>query len=103
MLTVTDRARETLARLKASTANGEDAEAGLRLLLAAGDMQFGLQVDRCKPGDQVIEHAGDKVLLVDEALADALDDATIDAEGEGVEDDLVIKRPRAGGAASRAT
>ena len=103
MLTVTDRARETLARLKASTTNGEDTDAGLRLLLAAGDMQFGLQVDRCKPGDQVIEHAGDKVLLVDEALADALNDATIDAEAGGAEDGLVIRRPRADGARDRAT
>jgi hypothetical protein len=52
---------------------------------------------------QVIEHAGDKVLLVDEALADALTDATIDAETGGAEDDLVIKQPRAGGAANRVT
>lgn len=97
MLTVTERAKETLARLKASTASREDTDAGLRLLLAAGDMQFGLQVDHWKPGDQVIEHAGAKVLLVDDALADALSDATIDAESMGQGDDLVITRPRAGG------
>lgn len=97
MLTVTERAKEALARLKASTASREDADAALRLLLAAGDMQFGLQVDHWKPGDQVIEHAGAKILLVDDALADALSDATIDAETGGAEDDLVIKRPRAGG------
>jgi Fe-S cluster assembly iron-binding protein IscA len=94
MLTVTDRAKETLARLKATTAGLDDAEAGLRLLLASGDMQFGLQMDYSKPGDQVVEHAGVKVLLVDEALADALTDATIDADSVGGGDDLVIRRPR---------
>lgn len=103
MLTVTERAKETLARLKATTTSSQDTEAGLRLLLAAGDMQFGLQMDRRKPGDQVIEHAGVKVLLVDDALADALADATIDAESIGEGDDLVIKRPRAAGRQNGAT
>ncbi len=103
MLTVTERAKETLARLKATTTSSEDTEAGLRLSLAAGDMQFGLRMDRPKPGDQVIEHAGAKVLLVDDALADALSDATIDAESMGQGDDLVITRPRAGGRRNGAT
>lgn len=103
MLTVTERAKETLARLKATAENGSGADAGLRLLFGTGPTEFGLQPDREKPGDQVVEHAGAKVLLVDEALADALADATIDVEagaepgdaaaGDGV-DDLVITRPR---------
>lgn len=98
MLTVTERAKETLARLKATTESDAHADAGLRLLLGAGTTQFGLQLDRMKPGDQVIEHAGTKVLLVDETLADALSDATIDAEsGTQGDDDLVITRPQSRG------
>ena len=94
MLTVTERAKETLARLKATTDGRHDAEAGLRLLFGAGDARFGLQVDRSKPGDQVVEYGGGTVLLVDAALADALSDATIDAEAAGAGDDLVITRPK---------
>ena len=92
MLTVTERARETLARLKATTDRDGDADGGLRLMLAAGRTEFGLQLDRFRPGDQVVEHAGAKVLLVNEALAEALSDATIDAESSVEGDGLVITR-----------
>jgi Fe-S cluster assembly iron-binding protein IscA len=103
MLTVTERAKETLAGLKATAENGNGADAGLRLFFGTAPTEFGLKLDREKPGDQVVEHAGATVLLVDEALADALADATIDVEagdsergdatsGDGV--DLVITRPR---------
>jgi Fe-S cluster assembly iron-binding protein IscA len=118
MLTVTERAKETLARLKATAENGNGADAGLRLLFGTGPTEFGLQLDREKPGDQVVEHAGAKVLLVDEALADALADATIDVErgdgepgdaepgdaasGDGV-GDLVITRPRSRAARNELT
>ena len=44
-------------------------------------------------GDQVVEYGGTKVLLVEEALADALAEATIDAEPTGQGDDLVISQP----------
>jgi len=94
MLNVTERAKQTLARLKATAESSDDTEAGLRLLFGAGTTEFGLQIDREKPGDQVVEHAGAKLLLVDEALADALSDATIDADSSDGADDLVITRPR---------
>ncbi len=98
MLNVTDRAKETLVRLRAIAYDINDSDVGLRLLLSAGGGQFGLQVDRPKPGDQVVAHAGATILLVDEDLADALEDATIDAESAGPGDDLVITRPRGRGA-----
>ena len=98
MLTVTERAKVTLARLKMQ-AQIEDTDVGLRLSLAAsaepsqGLGVFGLRTDRETPGDHVVEYGGTKVLLVEEELADALADATIDAEPTGRGDDLIITRP----------
>ena len=93
MLTVTERAKETLARLKRQS-QIEDDDVGLRLSLAAslepGQGQFGLRADREILGDQVVEYEGTKVLLVEEGLADALSDATIDAEPTERGDDLII-------------
>lgn len=95
MLTVTERAKATLARLKRECEIEEEG-VGLRLSLAAsadpGQGQFGLRVDRETRGDQVIEYGGTKVLLVEEGLADALADATIDAESTAQGDDLIINR-----------
>jgi len=98
MLTVTDRAKVTLSRLKREC-QIEDNDVGLRLSLAAsvepGQGQFGLRADREALGDQVVEYGGSKVLLVEEALADALSDATIDAQPtERSDDDLIIERRR---------
>jgi Fe-S cluster assembly iron-binding protein IscA len=103
MLTVTERAKETLARLKATTDGRHDADAGLRLLFGAGAARFGLQVDRSKPGDQIVEYGGGTVLLIDADLADALCDATIDTEAVGSGDDLVITRPRGRGSENGST
>ena len=93
MLAVTERAKETLARLKRQS-QIEDDDVGLRLSLAAslepGQGQFGLRADREALGDQVVEYGGTKVLLVEEELADALSDATIDAEPTERGDDLII-------------
>ncbi len=96
MLTVTERAKSTLARLKKQS-QIEDDDVGLRLSMAAGpepgESQFGLRADREIVGDQVVEFGGAKVLLVEEELADTLSDATIDAEPTGQGDDLIINRP----------
>jgi Fe-S cluster assembly iron-binding protein IscA len=101
MLTVTERAKVTLARLKLQ-ADIQDDEVGLRLSLAASDGagrgQFGLSADRPSAGDHVVEYGGSKLLLVEEELADALADATIDAETTGEGEDLIITRPGRPGA-----
>ena len=46
-------------------------------------------MDRETLGDQVVQYGGAKILLVEEGLADALSDATIDAESD---DGLIINR-----------
>jgi Fe-S cluster assembly iron-binding protein IscA len=95
MLTVTERAKATLARLKVQ-ADIMDDDIGLRLLLAGsqdpGEGQFGLRADRKGWGDQVVEYGGGTVLLVEEGLAGALGDATIDTDPTGPADELIITR-----------
>ena len=62
MLEVTEAARERLkALLDANTENPED---GIRLTIDERE-QLGITVDQEKPGDQVIEHEGSKVLFLD--------------------------------------
>jgi hypothetical protein len=95
MLTVTERAKATLARLKVQ-ADIMDDEIGLRLLLDGsqdpGQGQFGLRADRPSLGDQVVEYGGGTVLVVEEGLAGALSDATIDTDPTGPGDELIITR-----------
>lgn len=43
-----------------------------------GQLELGLGLDRSKEGDQVVEHNGKKVLLVDESTGELLDGATLD-------------------------
>jgi hypothetical protein len=103
MLIVTERAKATLARLKVQ-ADIMDDEIGLRLLLAGsqGQGQFGLRADRPSLGDQVVEYGGGTVLVVEEALAGALSDATIDTDPTGPADELIITRPGEGALDGRA-
>jgi Fe-S cluster assembly iron-binding protein IscA len=88
MVTVTTRAKETLAALRAS-ANVSDPDVGLRLdgSPMAG---FGLVPDHEKPGDQIVEHGGAKVLLIDDELADALTGTKIDTKDTESGPHLVI-------------
>ena len=92
MLTVTEHAKATLARLKRQC-EIEDDDVALRLSLAAslepGQGQFGLRVDRESPGRSGRRVRRDQGSARGGRLADALSDATIDAEPG---DDLVITR-----------
>jgi len=90
MVTVTTRAIEVLAELKAS-ANMGDPDIGLRLEAAATG-GLGLLPDHERPGDQIIKYAGEKVLLVDDRLSEALTGALIDCKRVGKETQLVIGR-----------
>jgi len=77
MITVTDKARETLKELLLS--NGDDPEISLRLV-AKPPGQFGLALDREAEGDQVVEQEGTKVLLIGHELAPILDGMTFDVK-----------------------
>jgi len=88
MVNVTTRAKETLAQMKDS-ANLSDPNVGLRLE-AETNGGFGLFPDKQKPGDQIVEYRGGKVLLIDDELAGALTDAEIDCRTIGTGPQLVI-------------
>lgn len=75
MLNVSDKAGEALHRaLEANEGGGEDV---LRLT-RSGD-QLALAVDQERDGDQIVEHDGRSVLVVEPAISQALDGATLDA------------------------
>jgi len=76
MVQVTARALGMLAEMKAS-ANIGDPDIGLRLE-AATSGGLGLLPDRERPGDQIVRHDGEKILLVDDRLSEALTGAQID-------------------------
>ena len=88
MVDVTTRAKETLAQMKES-ANVSDPDIGLRLE-AETSGGFGLFPDKQKPGDQIVEYRGAKVLLIEDSLAEALTDARIDCKTTGKGPQLVI-------------
>jgi Fe-S cluster assembly iron-binding protein IscA len=90
MVTVTTRAIEMLAELRAS-ANMGDPDIGLRLEAAASG-GIGLLPDRERPGDQIVKYAGEKILLVDDQLSEALTGAQIDCTTIGEETQLIIGR-----------
>jgi len=78
MLTVTENARQKVKEVLA--ANVGDPEACFRLVPGDRPGRFDLVVDREKPGDQVVEHQGAKVLLVAVELSGALEGVTIDLQ-----------------------
>ena len=88
MVIVTTRAKEALAQMRVS-ANVSDPMVGLRLE-EADEGRLGLFPDRDRPRDQIVEHDGAKVLLIDDELTQALAGAKIDGEttSEGLQ--LVI-------------
>jgi len=90
MIGVTSRAKVALTELRDSKV--QDPEAGLRLAPSASG-RLELFPDRPRPGDQVVEHVGAKVLLVDGDLADALTGAEIDCETTAKGQHLVIRPP----------
>ena len=75
MLQVSESALEELK--KALDAAGSEPDEGLRLMVTGPD-QLGLGVDVERPGDKVYEHDGAKVLLVDENIAELVDDLSLD-------------------------
>ena len=75
MIQVTEKASGVL--LEALEARADDETQGIRLTEVTGE-GFGLAVDVEREGDQVIEHEGRKVLIVEETLAEELEGAILD-------------------------
>ena len=77
MLNVTEGAKKVLKETLVT--NTSDPRAGLRLVANEPGL-FTLVLDQEKKGDQVVEHEGSKVLLVDRELSRELGGETIDRQ-----------------------
>lgn len=89
MLTVTEKAAEELK----STLDAVEPEDGQILRLIYDQSSgFGLTLDEEQEGDQIVESAGKKVLLIGSDLADAVDGATIDVRDTDEGPRLTISR-----------
>jgi len=89
MVMVTDQAAEVL-RATLDEARTEPGQA-LRLLLRPGG-GLGLGLDREREGDQVVTADGEKILLITPDIAEAVGEATIDAQETEEGRKLVISR-----------
>jgi len=79
MVTVTEKAREELGRLVATTSIANDK--CLRLTTPpewVGEGDFGIVIDVERNGDRVIDHQDLKVLLIDPSLAKQLSSSVLD-------------------------
>lgn len=91
MIIVTEGAKEGL-RGALLAANLPDPDMGLRLSL--GDSgEFQLEADTAQEDDQVTEHQGSKILMLDKETAAMLDGFTIDCENTIDGPSLVFLNP----------
>jgi len=87
MIGVTERAKEELREILANNVDHPDACLRLRV---NDQGQLGLGVDIEKPGDEIVEYEGSKLLLVEQGLADNLEGIAIDVEDSNEGSQLVI-------------
>ena len=76
MIQVTERARETFKNKLEDLIE----RPGVMLRLACTDSGLGIFPDTPKDDDQIIEHDGRAVLLIDQEVCETLADTTIDVE-----------------------
>ena len=88
MILVSEEAKSELKKLMAEKV--DNPLAGIRLIRGTAEGFFGLSIDIEMPGDQVVEHGGAKVPLVDKELSSSLDGATVDVEASGQGKSLVV-------------
>jgi len=91
MVNVTGRAK--IALKNALSRSAEEPGIGLRVEISEGGA-CSLFPDSHKPGDQVIEHEGDPLLLIGEDVSEPLDGATIDLTETPQGAQLVITKPQ---------
>ena len=87
MINVTESAKEELKRIASQVV--DQPESTLRLV-ADGQGQIGLVADSEREGDQVIEHKGETLLVVDSQLSAALDGVGMDYQDAGDGPRLVL-------------
>lgn len=84
MLNVTTQARNELhgmlVRALAQHPQAEDPTLGFRLVPGAGGeaSRLGLTLDSPREGDEILEHEGHSVLIVDASTAEVLNELTLD-------------------------
>lgn len=78
MLIVTEGAKKELKKILYEKV--DHPLAGIRLLSGVQPDNFGLAIDIEVSGDQVVEHNGSKVLLIDCELSERLDGDILDVE-----------------------
>ena len=93
MIGVTERAKQELKRIL--TENVDNPQAVLRLVTGE-EGQLGLGIDVETKNDQVVEHEGSKVLIVENGLATSLKGITLDVEDTTEGAKLVIVKDQPG-------
>jgi Fe-S cluster assembly iron-binding protein IscA len=88
MIQVTERARETFKNTL------EDLIQSPGVMLRIGSTDSGLEIfpDTLKDDDQIIEHDGRAVLLIDQDVSETLADTTIDVEEHADGARFVVRR-----------
>jgi len=87
MIQVTERARETFKNRL------EDLERpGVMLRIGSTDSGLEIFPDTLKDDDQIIEHDGRAVLLIDQEVSETLADTTIDVEEHADGARFVVRR-----------
>ena len=87
MIDVTESARYELKRILSATV--DNSYARLRLI-ARGQGDIGLGIDIELPGDEIVEHDGSGLLVVEHEVAASLKDITIDVDDTAEGPQLVI-------------
>ena len=89
MLTVTESAKQILK--ETLTTNSDDPKTALRLSIKPPD-EFGLVLGTEADGDQVVEHEGMKVLLLESELAEIVEGFTLDVQDTNGGSKLVMRK-----------
>ena len=88
MIQVTERARETFKNRLEDLSE----RPGVMLRLGRTDSGLGIFPDTLKDDDQIIEHDGRAVLLINQEVSETLADTTIDVEEHADGAHFVVRR-----------
>ncbi len=86
MIVVTEQAKSKLKEMLSEKVDNPLAV----LRLTPSHKGLGLVIDVEMPGDEAVEHENNKILVVERALADSLENVTLDVEDTPEGPELVI-------------